>query len=540
MGGCATPITPTGGPPDTTPPVVEHTTPEVGTTNFDGDEVRFDFSEFPDRSSVRQNVTIEPNLGIQFEVSFSRKTAIVEFLQPLPDSTTVIVQMGADVTDTRNNSMDSSYKLAFSTGPVIDDGNVSARLRDADRGSVEAGERVYLYRAPADFTEPANYLAQSDTAGEVNFSYLSEGHYSAIWIDDINRDRRWNPERERAQPFHVKEFDVMQGEEFSLGTIYIHRPDTVSPNVDGVGLLSEERLRLRLSEQVEWTDEANFTISDSLGESYTTAYPLYVDQSDQNVVYAQALDPMSETEQFILQAEGFRDAAGNPMQVDVDPFQGSSEPDTTQLRYISDNSRDGLFPDQAVEVIYSKFIDDESVVDSLRVYEGDQEYTNWEQVEVNRNKLRIMPDGDWQAGIRYRFAIWDPEFIEHRTLEPEIWQRNELGSIEFTLANADTNQPVQLRLTDEDRRIEIDTLFTNSIEIDNLPPLSYQAKAFRDSNGNGQWDTGSIEPFRPPEPYFLRREVPVREGFTSELAIEFADMPEQRPGMMPVVPEESN
>jgi len=117
LGSCATPVAPSGGPPDREPPVVTGTTPANETTNFDGNEVRFQFDKFVDRNSARQNISIEPNLGLDFEVDFSRRTVIVKFLDPLPENTTIIVQLGTDITDTRNNNMSSSYELAFSTPP---------------------------------------------------------------------------------------------------------------------------------------------------------------------------------------------------------------------------------------------------------------------------------------------------------------------------------------------------------------------------------------------------------------------------------------
>lgn len=523
--GCATPIGPTGGPPDRTPPVIVSTTPDLGTTNFTGDEVRFEFSKFPDRASVRRNISIEPSLGIQFDVSFSRRTAIVEFNDPLPENTTVIIVMGSDVSDTRNNRMTSSYSLALSTGPIIDDGNVTARIRDAERGSVDAGERVFLFREPVDFTRSANYVAQSDTAGTIDFSYLSEGNYSAVWINDINRDRRWNPERERAQPFHVESFFVEQGEEVDLGTIYINRPDTTAPRLEGVGLLSEMRMRLRLSEEVFWEPEAEFAVLDSLGEPYTTAYPLYKSRDDRNVLIAQASDPLHEEGTFSLQQSGFRDRAGNSLRTNVDPFPGSAEPDTASMRLISDNTQGGLFPDQALEITYSRFIDDEAVRDSVIVFEGERAVEEYEYLETRRNKLRILPNGDWSTGFRYRFGVWDPDFMERRTIEPEIWQRNQLGSIEFTPVDEDSTTPTRLMLRDENYKTEIDTLFTGSIEIRNLPPVQYHARIYRDLDGSGSWDTGSIDPYRKPEPYFLRRNIPVREGFASEVSVEFSGMP---------------
>lgn len=521
---CATPIAPTGGPPDRQGPIVERTNPETGSVNFEGNEVRFNFSKFVDRNSVRQNVSIEPNLGIQFEVSFSRKTVKVEFENELPENTTIIVQLGSDVTDTRNNKMGSPFELAFSTGPELDDGNVMARLRDSIEGSVESGERVFLYRVPADLSEPANYLAQSDTSGVVNFSYLREGRYTALWIDDVNRNRTWDPTREFAQPFHIKEFEVVKGEEFDLGTLYIQRPDTVAPRVDGVGLLSESRLRLRLSEPIEWGDDAYITINDSLGQEFTTAYPLYTSIDDAQAVFAQSIENLPEDQSFLIEPFGFTDQSGNRLRSAVDGFTGSAEQDTSSLRLIEDNSANGLYINEPLVITYSKFINDDSVVDSLRIIQGDQEINDWEYVEIERNKLIIRPNEIWEGGTRYEFRVWDPYQTEYATIRPDIWQRNQLGSIEFTIDEDNSTAENRLLLSNGTKKVEIDTVFVGSIEIDNLPPLRYNARIYRDINDNGRWDTGSIDPFVAPEPYFLQRNIPVREGFTSEVNVNFTSI----------------
>ena len=534
LGGCATPISPSGGPPDRTPPDIIETFPEVGSTNFSGDEVRFEFSEFVDRNSVRQNVSIEPDIGIQYEVDFSRKTAIIEFQDELPENTTILVKLGSDVADTRRNTLGSSFDLAFSTGPVIDEGKISGRLRDADQSSVDAGERVFLYREPIDYTAPANYVAQSDTSGQIDFSYLREGTYSAIWVDDINRDRRWNPERERAQPFHSRTVDVIQGQQTNIGTIYIQRPDTVSPRLDGVGLLSDVRLRLRLSEEVVWDDGATFTILDSLNNEYTTAYPLYKDESDPNILFSQAEQPLEETQAFSIRQNGFADRVGNELRTTVDSFPGSSVSDTTQLRIIRDNADGGLFPDEPFIITYSTFIDDPAVIDSLIVFEGESASVGYDLAEVERNRLLIYPEDEWQAGVRYEFGIWDPDFVERRMLQPEIWQRNQLGNIDFIPSEDDTTTLNFLTLFDENRKVEIDTSFTGSIEITNLPPIQYTAQIYRDLNEGEAWDPGSVDPFRAPEPFFMRREIPVREGFTGEVSVEFSGAPADSISITPV------
>lgn len=516
---CATPVTPTGGEPDRTGPRVISTEPATGTTNFRGTEVRFNFDKFIDRNSFRRNVSVEPDLGIEFDIDFRRRTGVVEFKSPLPENTTIIIQAGTDVTDTNRNKMERPYEIALSTGDVLDNATIIARILDAETGRGESGRRVFLYREPFDLTRRANYVAQTDTSGSLSFGYIAEGSYKAFWINDLNRNRIWDRERERAQPFRFETFDVAYGDSLDLGTLFVSIPDTVSPRIDGVGLLSENRLRLRLSEEVIWQPDAVIIVTDTLENEFTRAFPLYESDQDATVIFAQSELPLPAEGIFTLKPNGITDRAGNSLRVDFSPFPGSAVQDTSILRTISHNAGSGLFPNEALEITYSRFIDNDAVRDSLQIIEGDQVVEDWPHIEIDRHILRIKPDGQWLGGIRYQFRVWNPWEEEREQIQPDIWQRNQLGSIEITLQNDDPEFLNYLTLTDKDNSIRVDTTFSDSVTIDNLPPLEYKVIVFEDVNGNGKWDPGVVDPFERPEPYAIRRSIPVREGFTSEVEL---------------------
>lgn len=521
--GCATPMAPTGGEPDRIGPSVISTNPASGSVNFDGNEVEFTFDQFVDRNSFRQNVSIEPDLGIEFEISFSRKRATVSFESPIPDNTTIAVRVGSDVTDTNRNKMGSPTDLALSTGPVLDNGIVVAKVIDAETGETDTGSRVLLYSDEADIGERAIYMAESDTSGTVKFSYISEGTYRAFWLRDQNRNRIWEREREQAQPFYVNTFEVARDDSVYIGELYVSSPDTTAPKIEGVGLFSERRLRLRASEKVTWNNNAEISVLDTLDNNITTGYPLYESADDPNIFFAQTENSLNENEFFTLSFTNIFDEAGNAAEVRFDPFAGSAQEDTTRLKTVSHNTESGIFPNDPVEITYTKFIDDEAVLDSLRIIEGDQVIDDWPRAEIDRHILRIHPDTLWQSGLQYQFRIWNPWEQERELIEPDIWQRNELGSIEIETENADSSFATHVKLQSDDLSLEIDTTFTNQIEIENLPPLTYFAILFVDKNGNGTWDMGTVEPYTKPEPYIIRRNIPIREGFTSELSVEFPD-----------------
>lgn len=519
--GCATPMAPSGGEPDRTGPKVLSTSPESGTVNFDGNEVEFTFDQFVDRNSFRQNVSIEPDLGIEFEIGFRRKRATVSFSSPLPDSTTIAVRVGSDVTDTNRNKMGVPVDLALATGPVLDNGKVVAKVIDAETGETDSGSRVLLYRENADIAERAIYMAETDTSGTIEFSYISEGTYRAFWLRDQNRNRIWEREREQAQPFYVNTFEVSRDDSVYIGELYMSAPDTTSPKIEGVGLFSERRLRLRSSEPLVWENDAEISVFDTLGNRMTTGYPLFELEDDPNVLFAQSNNALTENNFYTLKFSEIYDNAGNPAEASFDPFAGSAQEDTTRLKTVSHNTGSGIFPNEPVEITYTKFIDDDSVIDSLRIVEGDQVIDDWPRVEADRNILRISPDTLWQAGLQYQFRVWNPWEQEREQIDPDIWQRNELGSIEIVTENADSSFITHVKLQSDDLSIEIDTTFTNTIEIENLPPLTYFAILYVDENGDGKWNMGTVEPYSKPEPYFIRRNIPVREGFTAELNVEF-------------------
>ena len=518
---CATPMGPTGGEPDQQGPRIVETEPASGTTNFEGDEVTFTFDQFIERNSFRQNVSVEPDLGIEFEVDFGRKSATVEFLSPLPDSTTIIVKVGTEVTDTDRNEMDAPFDLALSTGDVLDDATVTARLLNSQTGKGENGNRVFLYSTPFDLSQRSKYVAETDTSGRIHFGYLSEGTYKAFWVNDVNRNRIWEEGRENAQPFHTEIFELSREDSIDIGTIFIHSPDTIAPKVDGVGLLSQERLRLRVSEEVTWENDGEFILTDTLDNELTRAVPLYKSDEDPTVVFAQPFEALVDSIHFLLRTNGITDNAGNPLQVDIEPFIGSSQEDTTALQTISHNSGSGLFPDEALEITYSKFIDDDAVVDSLVVVEGDVVNNSWEPLEVDNHILRILPGVNWEPGISYEFRVWNPWLQEREQINPDIWQRNQLGGVELSIENGDSTMTSHLILTDTEESIRVDTTFTNNIFIDNLPPLEYKAVVFEDMNNDGQWNPGTVLPFSAPEPYVVRTQVPVREGFTAEVSVSY-------------------
>lgn len=521
IAACATPIAPTGGPADKDGPKVEYTSPETGTTNFTGRSFVFQFDEFIGRSSVQSAITIEPDLDTEYDVSWRRKTMTIEFAERFPDSTTVIIKLGTELSDTRGNKMERPVTLAISTGDEIDEGKITGRIRMADDGTGAGDRRVLLYRQPFDLNSKASYEAQTDTGGVFRFTYLADGRYKALLVDDRNRNKKWDRGSESAYPF-FNEFITLEREgSDTLDVIYTTQVDSVAPSLQGVGLFSTNRMRLRFSENISIEENAELVVQDSTGESYSTAYPLYIPEKEPFVAFAQSEQPLLENAEYTLRLSGFADAAGNPLETEEMSFTGTAQEDTTSQRIITANGTNGLLQDEVFKVIYASPISEPEITDSLVVIEGQVDFEDWPGVQTNRNELWVAPQGEWIEGVDYQFMAWNPKTLRRKLFEPEVWDSTEYGEIEINLQNVDSSDThfVQLLFPGGEERLF--TSFGQSTVLTGLSPLSYTLILFRDENGNQKWDRGTVVPFNAPERYYVQRNLKVQEGFTSEVNITF-------------------
>lgn len=519
--GCATPTTPGGGPPDQEGPRVVSTEPESGTTGFGGEEITFHFSEFVNRGSMQEALTLEPEVGIPWSLDWGRRSVTVELERPLPDSTTLIVTVGTDLADMNGNNLSNPVSVAVSSGPRIAEGSLVGRILNARTGRGSAGNRVLLYREPADLEGPAVYTAETDTSGRFSFHYLGAGDYRPIWADDRNRNKTWDRQQERAQPFAMETVTLGEGEADTLGTLYVAGADTTPPRLLGVGLFNAQRMRMRFSEEIVLHSETEIMIADTLGSRISGGFPLYLSPADPYILFARSGQRLSPDSTYRVEVRNVSDAAGNMRELSSYRSTGSGQADTTRQRIVGRDSGGGLYPDEPVVIRFAAPITDPQIRDSVKIVKGTEMVSGTEQSRVETNRLVISPQDQWEEGVEYEFRIWDPSTGGYRTVTPTIWREGDLGSLLVTVEDSTLAGPFRLRITHEERGVMADTTFKGETELERLPPLEYRLTVYQDANGNGSWDEGTADPFRAPEPYFVQSGIPVRGGFTGEVTVTF-------------------
>lgn len=518
---CATPMAPSGGPPDKTGPSVTEMYPQSGTINFKDNSFEFEFSEFVNRASFVKSLTIEPDLGLQYDIKWKRKKAIVSFKNDLPDSTTIILTLGVDVADTRNNKMGTPVKLAISTGDEIDKGEIIGRIKNAKDGKSKVGQRVLLYRQPIDFSKKATYIAETDTGGVFRFNYLRDGKYQAIMINDRNQNKIWEKETETGLPFNREWIELEDDGADTLDVAYWFEADTLKPELQAVGLLSSQKLRLRFSEEIKFTDATNIQITDSLKNVFSEVIPLNISAQDPFIAFAFSLEALHQDSSYWIAIQGITDFSGNEAVGLEKSFKGSGQADTTQQRILTSNSRFGLLSTQAFEVEYAAPLTDPEILDSIVVVEGDVSFDDWPGITFENNKVTVPPQEKWIEGIDYQFMMWNPAQNKRQLFKPETWDPVDFGGIEVNVLSVDSTKVYNLSIVSTDEAFRIDTTFSGSYTLENIRSVPYTLTVYEDVNNNGKWDFGAIVPFVAPEPYYIQKDIKVQKGFTSEIIINF-------------------
>ena len=114
--GCATPIPPTGGPRDTTPPALMSSVPEVNSVNFASDRIILTFSEKVDHATMLRALSFTPEIVLRPELDWHDASVDIIFKGPLRDSTTYILTLDNQLKDIRGVSLKQPITFAFATG----------------------------------------------------------------------------------------------------------------------------------------------------------------------------------------------------------------------------------------------------------------------------------------------------------------------------------------------------------------------------------------------------------------------------------------
>lgn len=166
---------PKGGPVDKTPPRLLSVLPDSGTVGWSGQKVlSFRFSEKMDRAPAQSWLRTYPEWEIRKTEWKRATTAEVEFFDPLPADTVIVIEILPGMSDSHRVKNETSRRFPLATGDSLDTGILEGSLVAAD--TALDGAVVELYPLEPDTLEyyqrPIVRRTVTDAAGRYRFEWL--------------------------------------------------------------------------------------------------------------------------------------------------------------------------------------------------------------------------------------------------------------------------------------------------------------------------------------------------------------------------------
>ncbi len=536
LSGCAMKVAPTGGPRDTTPAEVMSVEPPSGKTSFAGRSVTFAFDDYVDRS-IRNAITILP--ALRFSVSYSGDEIRVDFKEPLVANTTYTITLGTDWTDVRGNKPMSAFTTVFSTGPVIDTGQITGLVSATSLTSVSVFCYPYELGFDMAFT-PWNtrprYLLPTGQSGKFAIKGLAHGRYRLLAVRDENR----NGMIDAREDFAVAPSDITVDTSAApfinlrMGSFI----DLDSPELSRVRSTTSQLLITQFTEQAFPVSTWEDALEVRSAEGRTIPVRAVWNDPTQRDRYVVRLGQPLDTSQTTLTLKGasLRDSAGN-RSVDTSvrmTFRGSALPDTATLRIVRVEPHDstkGVQRLQPLRITFSDAVDTNAAQISIehRSPQGAvQVRTRW----TSPVELVIEPQDARQLSTWYTTMVnfADVQSVIGRVLTDTSTRHAMLvqdrpsdpGSMTGTFQPSPemvSAKPLLIRVIAADGTIAATFQPENdgTFRLDAIAPGDYTLDVYNDRNRNGRYEHGSVRPFLFGEPWWpLPTKISIRPRWMLE------------------------
>ena len=523
---CANAVAPTGGPKDTTPPVVVAAVPENQSTHFIGKKIEITFDEYITLDNASQNVMISPPLSEKLDIKLKNKTVVVKFKEDLVPNTTYTINFGAAIKDLHEGNAFKDYVYSFSTGDHIDTLGIAGKVLDAE--TMKPVENVYvgLYAADRDnldslpMTTAPNYITKTDKEGQFSLNGLADKSYRVFALKDANANLFFDLPNESAAFLDT----LVAPSDSTLKTLTLY----MFTEVDSAQVLLEKKLieegllrfvfRHPAKDAVIMTPEMlpdTFNLVTTHSATYDTVWWYFTPNVKDSLWVQVKYDTViNDSTHYSLK---FKDKKAK---------NKKPEPLKVKNNLIG---RGGLIPSDTLTLTFSEPIVRYAMRDSA-VFKRDTlvfyDTLAFEPADAQGMKYRLV--NPIAADVSYTIEIPDSVFfgIRNRTneaikLDFHVVNDDEYGNIYITVMPPEDLKQVVVQLTNESGKVIREQVITKNSEVmfDYLMPAKYKLRAILDADGNGKWSTGNYHHHTLPETIVDYKDVlDLKAGWDIDLA----------------------
>jgi hypothetical protein len=553
LAACATPVAPTGGPVDATPPALVASAPAAGAVRVNGRTLTLTFSERVDPATAVRAIRVTPESREAGEANAPpvvrvRAEVVTVELPPLREATTYVVTVGTDLADTRGVRLAAPLTVAFSTGDALDAGRLDGLVRDPDTGRPVGGLAVWAYLAADSLAADSladprrrapDYRTETAADGRFRLDYLRDADAFVVAVADANRNSRADdgeafavPTVPRLRPSlpdslradsTARDSTALASSASALAGLWLARADTTAPEVRALRAATARRLVLRLSEPVRLRHVRGWTAEDSLTGAVVPLRPWRASPSE----IALASDaPLPAAGRLRLSdPTAVADSSGLALAPFVRAFTaGAARADTSAARvvaWVPSAVADSVRTLRTAEWPAARFTaaPDTSAL-ALVSPAGDVLPS---RVETDDGlTLRLVPLAPPPAGTPFTLRVSRPDTTVSRRFRTPA--TDETGGIVGAAPWPDA--VVEARPVAGGPTVTARAGADGRFAVAGLVAGRYDVRAFADADGDGRWSGGRLAPYVPPEPLArLPEPAAVRARWDTEVAFDGSPAP---------------
>ena len=528
--GCANIGQLKGGPKDTKPPqiVKELSTPNLQ-TNFKKQPIILTFDEWVKLEDVFNQVVVSPPLNERPEVILKGKKLFIKLAddEVLRENATYTINFGDAIKDITEGNAAKSLRFVFSTGPVIDSLEVTARVVDAITGLPTEGVVLMLYDNLSDSVvrklKPF-YFGKTDKEGFTRIENVRAGTFKVFALKDLDLNYLFNQDSESIG-FPDSTLTIDSSNKNFIKQDTTTQSDSLQRITDSIAAANTS-LKIRLFEP-----RKSLKINGRETDKYGVVKLIFNQELKKSDV---AFDDVKQNALTEISRDSLLIWYNQP---DETPwniyFKGEKQTDTIRIRPrgkvdfikrgrlapLSITSQILKTPTKPVEMAFNypiQNIDTSSNNPLIKLIDTSKYAIPLSIKMDSMSKRKLIFEAAWKDGQQYQLIILPNALTDIYGFKNDsiiskinILNKKEFGNIILSIKQLDKGKSYICQVLSGGGAIEEEFFIDNvsSIEkrFENMRPDQYSFKIIEDLNKNRVWDTGDYDKKRQPERIFLQK-----------------------------------
>ncbi len=530
--GCANQTQPTGGPKDTTPPVLLRSVPEDRQTNINPKEVILEFDELIKLKNAKEQILITPRVAQEYQITSKRNRVNIKFKEPLNDSTTYTLNFREGIQDLTESNTPTDLQLAFSTGPYLDSLSIQGDVKGLFTNKPAKDISILLYNSNDTLSilnGPPIYLTKTTDKGHYELSNLKSGTYDLYALTDKNKNLMAEVKSEAYgyYPTAIKLDSTISNINLEIQNLDISPLNKISARQTGTTFEAKYN---------KYITNYRIETNDSL-----VLHANFVDETHKNIQIYNPLTIKDSLQIFLTVTDSINNKQTDTLYLKFEPTLRSPRDFTLDIKLDKIFVTDGIFKGKLTfNKPITNFNTDSIFIylDSLHVFHFDSTQLQWnttkDQLTLNYKidptllnttsptSSTVKPSSSPKAPLPKDNLQTDVKSIAPPDKAPQLYIGNytfisaENDSIAFKTTNLSFTKPelfgiilveIQtdhksylVQLLDNKNNIVQSVESISKFTFNKVSPGDYRIRVLVDTNGSGTWDPGNILTKTPPEP----------------------------------------